>query len=450
MSETGGKAASEAPKPAESEIPKTDGTAKKNAPKVKKQWKNPALRMMGIPRFSLPSRNWMIFWTVLASIGGGIAYDKYQQKQIRKKWMDQVEQYSTEVYANDRIPRKLTIFIAPPPNDFLDESLRYFKRYIKPVLNASAVDYEVFTENRQGDIRNGVAEKIRQLRREQKKKSGDNASGDSDKTKSAEKKSNGSYIGSGLTWNKKEDPLDEPTKTRQELYQPTDVLGLYRIVKPFDSVQRDDAVSPESAGGVVCIGRGAYKEYITGVHEGLLGPLDKPEEKVEVDAEGNKVPADFSIPDEQEDDEDKREPVPKPFISPADYSKAELAPELNLTQIIRNDKNVPVLFEQPVYVFPVPNILGFLNLPRKIYRFYTKRYVAEDYCERTSTIVVANTSRPFEFRDAFMGKEEELDWPKKWVERGKEKGSEWAQELEVDERVTSRMKVFDRIVETSE
>ena len=29
--------------------------------KPKKGWSNPALRMMGIPRISLPSRNWMIF-----------------------------------------------------------------------------------------------------------------------------------------------------------------------------------------------------------------------------------------------------------------------------------------------------------------------------------------------------------------------------------------------------
>lgn len=50
---------------------------------------------------------------------------------------------SEEVYTNDRIPRKLTIYIAPPPNDFLDESLRIFRKFIKPVLNAGSVDFEI-------------------------------------------------------------------------------------------------------------------------------------------------------------------------------------------------------------------------------------------------------------------------------------------------------------------
>lgn len=42
-----------------------------------------------------------------------------------------------------------------------------------------------------------------------------------------------------------------------------------------------------------------------------------------------------------------------------------------------------------------------------------------------------------------MAKEEELEWPKKWVATGKEKNSEWVQELVTDDRVTTRMKVFD-------
>ena len=62
--------------------------------------------------------------------------------------------------------------------------------------------------------------------------------------------------------------------------------------------------------------------------------------------------------------------------------------------------------------------------------------------ERTATIV-NNKSRPFVYKDVLMAKEEEMDWPKKWVEKGKERNSEWVQELEHDERVTSRMKVFE-------
>lgn len=60
----------------------------KPQPPKKKGFSNPALRMMGIPRISLPSRNWLIFWSVLIGVGSSIAYDKYEQKQIRKNgWL---------------------------------------------------------------------------------------------------------------------------------------------------------------------------------------------------------------------------------------------------------------------------------------------------------------------------------------------------------------------------
>ena len=36
-----------------------------------------------------------------------------------------------------------------------------------------------------------------------------------------------------------------------------------------------------SAGGIICVGRGAYKEYLSGVHEGLLGPLEKPQSVID-------------------------------------------------------------------------------------------------------------------------------------------------------------------------
>lgn len=448
------------------DVPKGDAATSTTpaTKKVKKEWKNPALRMMGIPKFGLPSRNWMIFWTVLAGIGGGIAYDKYQQSQIRKKYMKLVEHLGEEVYSQQRIPRKLTIFIAPPPNDFLEESLRYFRKYVKPILNSAAIDYEIYTENRQGDIRSQVAEKIRQLRRSQNEKQ-------------AETKSE-----------------NDEFKHRHDLYEAKDVLGLYQLVNPFTPV-RDDEVNVENAGGVLCIGRGTYKEYMTGVHEGLLGPLEQPvietepksgdidskvaenepkstevdqkvaeiepknaeiDQKVaeiepqtpesgstEVKSLDAKLEENKEKEEATDDDEEKLPPVPKPYITADQYTNSQLAPELNFGQgPILNDNKVPVLFEQPVYVYPVPNLLGFFNTPQKIYRYFTKRTVAEDYGKRTLSIIY-NLNRSFEYKDKFAGKEEELDWPKKWIEKGKENGSEWVQELELDDRVTTRMRIYD-------
>lgn len=423
---------------------KVTETALDAAKKVKKSWSNPALRAMGIPRISLPSRNWMIFWSVLASIGGGIYYDKHQQKLIREKYMAQVEHLSQEIYPTNRIPRKISVFIAPPPNDFLEESMRHFRRYIKPILNAAAIDYEVYTENRQGDIRSQVAERIRDLR---KKTVEDKLQREAEAEKEAYNKSWAKFFRDVPQYFKRKEKIDE-TETyasRHLLYTATDLLGLYKHAKPVTPV-RDDENDVAFAGGVICVGRGTYKEYMNGVHEGLLGPLVKPAEPVpelsekEDDTNSSEEIEDFG--EKEGEEKQKQAPVPKPYIQPADYASAPLAPELDLTQVVRNDKNVPVLFEQPVYVFPVPKLSGFLNIPRKIYRYFNTHVMAEEVTAKTLPIVHGST-RPFEFKDRFLGKEEELDWPKNWVERGRGKNSEWVQELEVDERIANRMRVYE-------
>ncbi|KAI5949307.1 TIM54 [Candida jiufengensis] len=391
----------------------------KPKPPPKKGFSNPALRMMGIPRISLPSRNWMIFWSVLIGIGSSIAYDKYEQKQIRAKWMSEVSKLGEEIYSNDKIPRKLTIYIAPPPNDFLDQSLKIFRKFIKPILNSGSIDYEIFSEDRQGDIRSSVAQRIRDLR-----------------IKELEK-------------NQSQKPIEQVEEqpeyiSRSKLWNPVDLLGLYKVIPKDMNVQSDDS-NEDIAGGVVCIGRGAYKEYLSGLHEGLLGPLQKPKEIEDEEnkrAEQKQKDKEANPDMEDEDDDRNLKPVPLKYISTKDYELAPLAPEFNMNTIQRDEKGVPYFFEQPIYVFPVPAIQGFTNIPRKIYRYFTKRFFAEDYSERTSHIVNKET-RPFVYKDVLMGKEEEIDWPKKWVKKGNERGSEWVQDLGYDDRVISRLRVFD-------
>ncbi|EGV64518.1 hypothetical protein CANTEDRAFT_103890 [Yamadazyma tenuis ATCC 10573] len=374
----------------------------------KKGWSNPALQMMGIPCLSLPSRNWMIFWTVLASIGGGYAYDRYEQKQIRKQYMAKVEELGREPYDSHRLPRKLTVFIAPPPDDFLEVSMGYFRRYVKPVLNSASIDFDILVANKQGDIRSSVSERIRQLRRDAIQNN-----------QTPPQNSNGTSWTKLLTF-----------KNVKELYDTKDVLGFYYRYPTITPV-RDDVNAASHAGGVVCMGRGAYKEYIQGVHEGLLGPLEAPQIEEQVSVENS---------DEEQDKNEAK--APAPFIKPEQYPQAQLAPELDLSSIIRDDKGVPVLFEQPIYVFPVMNVLGFKNTLRKIYNFFTKRHAAEDFSERTLHIV-DNKVVPFEYKHQYLAKEEEPLWPKHWVEKGKERNSEWVQEMITDDRVTSRLKVIE-------
>ncbi|EGW29860.1 uncharacterized protein SPAPADRAFT_144050 [Spathaspora passalidarum NRRL Y-27907] len=398
----------------------TAATTTKTKP-PKKGWSNPALRMMGIPRLSLPSRNWMIFWTVLASIGGGIAYDKYQQKQIRAKWMEKVEPLSHVTYTTEKLPRKLTIYIAPPPNDFLDESLKLFKKFIKPVLNASALDFEIFSETRQGDIRSAVAQRIRNLRQAQSEQPTE------PDVKPVVPVSSGD--------------AEEVLVSRSDLYKAKDVLGLYKIFPSEVELHPEDSDS-DIAGGVVCIGRGAFKEYITGLHEGLLGPLTKPQFVIDEELKAEQELKEKAEQEDSDDEEPNLKPVPKPWIKPEQYAEASFAPELDISRVVKTSEGIPEFFEQPIYVFKVPNLIGFTTIPLKIYRYFTKRWLADDYGAK-ATGVVMNKTRPFTKDDLDFAADEEKEWPKKWVKTGKERNSEWVQDLQADDRIISRLKVFD-------
>lgn len=263
------------------------------------------------------------------------------------------------------------------------------------------------------------------------------------------------------------------------------VLGVFykNSHKDIATISEDSLIQDPSAnGGVICIGRGAYKEYIHGLHEGLLGPLDKPidhkefEKPVEavevvkpvetvetveapvvksidqVDEKSTDEPVEKPAASTEESkestetkDEDAPLPIPKPFISTDLYSQAKFAPEfesIDKSNKIPTMNKVSPFFQQPIAVFPVFHLNGFLVIPQRIFRFYTRRYLTEEYGLRTVAIV-ENSKRSFEPRDVDFGKEEEDEWPKKWVKSGLERGSEWTQELVVDERVIERLSVYD-------
>lgn len=461
------------------EPPKGTTTEVKTTPKPKRVYTNPALRAMGIKQVLIPSRNWLIFWAVVGTIGGAIYYDKREQKQIRTRVCDELRPLSEVTYHTLDLPRKLTIYIAPPPNDFLDESVKMFRKYVKPYLNAAAIDFEIFSETRQGDIRAEVAQKIRDMRRAELER---NQPVVAAAGPSWTQRVSSQWGKLKLVFSKPKQDDDEATTLRYDLYEAKDVLGLYKVAQPVKPVS-EDMRDPVHAGGVLCIGRGAYKEYLNGVHEGLLGPLDKPQWLVEQEAQEaadrkaarlaeqgkdkkpelpeqpeqpkEELPVSVYSPvqvaakaeeapqeEEEEDLVDGRKPVQKAFIKPEDYANAPLAPELNMSAMVADANGVPVLFEQPVYVIPVSNLHGFTNMPRNIYRWFTKRFQAADLADRT-LVVVNNQPRPFAFRDTLAAGEEELDWPKLWVERGRGKGSEWVQDLVTDERVTGRMRAYD-------
>lgn len=320
--------------------------------------------------------------------------------------------------------RKLTIFLAAPPGDGLRPTRDYFRQYIKPVLVAAAVDYDVIEGRKEGDVRYGTAEQIRRRRR----KSGEND---------------------------------------QNQARPPDVEQLVDFQRSRMGIQEE----PGPKGDLV-IGRHAWKEYVRGVHEGWLGPLEQPlPPKAETPTESEPSPgAEDKTPIADEKPDAPKEPTeeaklvdPKASYLPTSaYSESSLAP------------TTPATLE-PTGVLPQPHLLGFLNTPIRIYRYLNQRSLADKVGRETAAIVLG-TASPFQPSSTSSDSPASSDggpaanpsveaarfegWPLRWelqdileheeeewhksVRKLRDDGFErtWLDDVVVDSRVLQRMRKF--------
>lgn len=446
-----------------------------------KGWSNPALKAMGIPHIKLPSRNWLIFWTLATTTLSGIVYDKYQQKQIIKHHTAIVKDKLNEPMHVNEMSRKITVFIAPPPSDYLDTSMKIWRRYIKPILFYSGLDYDVVSEEKQGVIRTYVANEIRRLRRDLINE------GNNSLAKIEE-------INDSEIDKYQKDESNTGLKFKQNFDYRKLVGIFYKNDNINDNIEYDDAkvIDSKLSGGIICLGRGAYKEYINGLHEGLLGPLDPPTSSTENTenilektqdnniTESEKKTDDIVIADTIDDDpftkneleeiETKEvvnelptketegnekdvkekdandENLQTPFIALDKFKEANLPSEIisQLPTIRDPNTKIPILLHQPVLMITVPNLIGFVNIPTRIKRFYQKRYYCESVCKQVSNLVNQTNIRRFnDPTDLNLGSIEELDWPNYWIQQGKRKNSEWVRELHSNKEVTDWLWVYD-------
>ncbi|KAE9376757.1 hypothetical protein N431DRAFT_479922 [Stipitochalara longipes BDJ] len=323
---------------------------------------NPMWKYMGLGenfRPRLPSRNWMIFLSITGTFTAAVIYDKREKRRAQRKWCKLVEHIAKEPLGRQEMPRKLTIFLESPPSDGLRVAQDHFKDYVKPILVASGLDWDFIQGRKEGDVRAELAEKIRNSR--------------------------------------------TPPEQRTE-ESVVDEVRRRSSIKEFDGVRGD-----------IVIGRHTWKEYVRGLHEGWLGPLTESPKRSEVKSteEGNTaetlvesnteiIPAMASQsttegdesaasdqappptepePEPKSDEKPAKPPQPAPFITTAEYPSAttplDLPSELG--------PSTPISF---------PHILGFLNTPRRLYRFLNRRALADQIGRETAAIILA-TYRPY-------------------------------------------------------
>ncbi|KDN64673.1 hypothetical protein CSUB01_04311 [Colletotrichum sublineola] len=371
---------------------------------------NPVWQMMGLrgPPKRLPSRNWLIFLSLTGAFSAAIIYDKREKNRATARWVRAVAPLAREpIGSPSQLPRKLTVLLEAPPGDGLRVAQDHFLEYVKPILAASGLDWEFVQGRQQGDVRAAVAEKIRRRR------------------------------------------------SREELPD-LELLPTEENVR--DAVRQKNGV-PEYDGpaGDIVIGRHTWKEYVRGLHEGWLGPLDpppKPEEPPKPEApEATTTTTEEKKDDEPPKEEEKkpdRPPQPVPHNTPLDYPASHLPP------------HIPDVFS-PSDAIPFPHLLGFAGTFTRLQRFLTRRRLADDIGRQVAAACfaasrewredgAAHPDQPYEQQRVL--EHEEANWVKSvWkeaaeapesadeAERTKERV--WTNPIVVDPRIAGRMRRFE-------
>lgn len=107
----------------------------------------------------------MIFLAVTGSFATAVTYDRYQKRNIQQRWCNAVSHLADEPLSPQTMPRRITVFLEAPPGDYLLSARDYFKEFVKPILVAAAIEWELVEGRKEGDIRHKLADQIRDRRR---------------------------------------------------------------------------------------------------------------------------------------------------------------------------------------------------------------------------------------------------------------------------------------------
>ncbi|OAV87710.1 hypothetical protein PTTG_12312 [Puccinia triticina 1-1 BBBD Race 1] len=149
---------------------------------------NPAFRYLGIPtswlsrqgtdgpKIRLPSAKTSGFLLSCGSLISLYLYDRQQCKKIKQKYIRQVQHLSESLVSDsndDRflnadahwMPRRVTVYGARVPEDVdVDRGTQWFKKYVKPILIAAAIDYTIHNGTTPGALGRKISADIRDQR----------------------------------------------------------------------------------------------------------------------------------------------------------------------------------------------------------------------------------------------------------------------------------------------
>ncbi|KAG6851271.1 hypothetical protein H0H93_011707 [Arthromyces matolae] len=316
-----------------------------------------ALRYTGIPvhwldkRPKLPSRNWLIFLSVTSCITGYYIYDRRQCRRIKQHYIDLVKDQADQAVDPLAWPRKVTVYGAKWPGDEeYQQATKYFRKYVKPILVAAAVDFELVSGKRFGDVAEHVAEDVRKRRR----------------------------IDHGI------DPIPEVAKALPTYKSPEEVA------------------KHKLQGGIVIVGRPTLKEFMAGLSKGWTDPLDNVDRE---DALARELEFDSAFDEVDEPTTDDASPssgsqvrFPTVQNSPL-FSPLQLRPPPSSSKTkssIPDTINAPpdvIPQVPPLLLVPFINHIGLSQIPLMIWEWFNQRHKVRSGSEAGYRLVMSQ-SRP--------------------------------------------------------
>ncbi|CAO3624420.1 unnamed protein product [Mucor fragilis] len=350
-----------------------------------------------------PSKGTLIFSGVAGAISGIVYTSNKNAEDARRRLAQRVSFLADRPCGVHEMPRKVLVYISAPPGDGLEKSRNWFREYVKPILVAGAIDYEIKEARSTGQIENSVIEEVVKLRRETEEGS-----------KSVEE--------------------------NQEQVDNVEMIG--HSNNPFTSPQMNNMLKNKAANksdydGILAIGRNAYREVLSGLSKGCDASLAVVEEEEKASEKVTEEPV--SQPEDNNEVQDQQseqiEAAPVTLVEQHTETEdvgMELQPKEEESYF-----SLPSKFSPVMYV-PHVNIIGWSNIPYRLWMWYfdNKRI---DEVGKYVVAAVLNNTRPIEERDADLGQQEK----KYWI------GDEEVEELKkndgpivIDERIFDKLSTY--------
>lgn len=352
-----------------------------------------ALAHTGIPhgvllwKPRLPSRNWLIFWSVSLSLSYAYYYDRAECKRIKQEVVERVEKYGREPMPGGSLgePRRVVVWAGRwGGDDDADRAGRYFRKYVK----VSAV-WPCLGRGKEGAERSLAQPYL---------------------------------VAAGIDYTLPSVPL-HGSITRQLhaaiLLQRRQALGLAPTAAPLSLpgvLDPAEAKRREVESGVVVVGRASLKEYLEGLRRGWECGVDEWawETEVEKTLAGDGVFESVESPVEPvvETAETVVEPtadaVPKSnfgFLArPAPVTPGAPAIPAHL-----HTPPSPLPPTPPLLLLPFTNHLGFLQLPYMILDFFNERAKVRQGAQSALALIEGPT-RDMHREDAEHWEEKSESW----------------------------------------